>query len=88
MYCFYFQLPEVEIKDHPDTTKFELHQKEPPLVFTFKAHKESTKTAWLREIRQYASDLGKYFNKVIIFYIYTELNLIPKGISYVIINIV
>ncbi|CAH2103000.1 unnamed protein product [Euphydryas editha] len=51
------KLPEVEIKDHPDTTKFELHQKDPPLVFNFKAHKESVKTAWLREIRQHASDL-------------------------------
>ncbi|CAH0724488.1 unnamed protein product, partial [Brenthis ino] len=51
------KLPEVEIKDHPETTKFELHQKEPLLIFHFKAHKESTKTAWLREIRQYASDL-------------------------------
>ncbi|XP_046962552.1 obscurin isoform X6 [Vanessa cardui] len=51
------KLPEVEIKDHPESTKFELHQKEPQLVFNFKAHKESVKTAWLREIRQYASDL-------------------------------
>ncbi|XP_050346623.1 obscurin isoform X3 [Nymphalis io] len=51
------KLPEVEIKDHPESTKFELHQKDPHLVFNFKAHKESVKTAWLREIRQYASDL-------------------------------
>nr|XP_026492682.1 obscurin isoform X6 [Vanessa tameamea] len=51
------KLPEVEIKDHPESTKFELHQKDPYLVFNFKAHKESVKTAWLREIRQYASDL-------------------------------
>ena len=59
------QLPEVEIKDHSQTNKFELHQKEPPLVFTFKARKESTKTAWLREIRQYASDLGMDYTSIL-----------------------
>ncbi|XP_038208122.1 obscurin isoform X5 [Zerene cesonia] len=51
------KLPDLEIQDHPDTLKFELHQKNPPLVITLTAHKDSVKTAWLREIRQYASDL-------------------------------
>ncbi|XP_045498877.1 obscurin isoform X7 [Colias croceus] len=51
------KLPDLEIQDHPDTLKFDLHQKNPPLVITLTAHKDSVKTAWLREIRQYASDL-------------------------------
>ncbi|XP_022117643.2 obscurin isoform X5 [Pieris rapae] len=51
------RIPDIEIKDHPESLKFELHQKNPPLVFILKAQKEQVKTAWLREIRQYASDL-------------------------------
>ncbi|XP_045774450.1 obscurin isoform X4 [Maniola jurtina] len=51
------KLPEVELLDVPGTTKFELHKKDPPLVITLKATKESVKTAWLREIRLYATDL-------------------------------
>ncbi|CAK1544365.1 unnamed protein product [Leptosia nina] len=51
------RLPDIVIKDHPESLKFELHQKDPPLVFTLKASKEQVKAAWLREIRQYASDL-------------------------------
>ncbi|XP_061385572.1 obscurin isoform X4 [Danaus plexippus] len=51
------KLPEVEVRDIPDSNKFELHQKAPPLVITFKAHKESIKTSWLQEIKHYATDL-------------------------------
>ncbi|XP_023945008.2 obscurin isoform X6 [Bicyclus anynana] len=51
------KLPDTELKDLPETTKFELHKKDPPLVIFLKATKDSVKTAWLREIRQYASDL-------------------------------
>ncbi|XP_047520184.1 obscurin isoform X6 [Pieris napi] len=51
------RIPDIEIKDHPESLKFELHQKDPPLIFILKAQKEQVKTAWLREIRQYASDL-------------------------------
>ncbi|XP_034830933.2 obscurin isoform X5 [Maniola hyperantus] len=51
------KLPEVELLDVPGTTKFELHKKDPPLIITLKATKESAKTAWLREIRLYATDL-------------------------------
>ncbi|XP_045524044.1 obscurin isoform X5 [Pieris brassicae] len=51
------RIPDIEIKDHPESLKFELHQKNPPLIFILKAQKEQVKTAWLREIRQYANDL-------------------------------
>ncbi|XP_039752240.1 obscurin-like isoform X7 [Pararge aegeria] len=51
------KLPETEVKDIPETTKFELHRKDPPLIITLKATKDTIKTAWLREIRQFASDL-------------------------------
>jgi len=54
-----FQLPEVEVKDHPDDIRsFELHN---PAVsnypITLVAHKDPVKAYWLKEIRQYASDL-------------------------------
>ncbi|XP_012537087.1 obscurin isoform X3 [Monomorium pharaonis] len=53
------RLPEVEVKDHPDDIRsFELHN---PAVsnypITLVAHKDPVKAYWLREIRQYASDL-------------------------------
>ncbi|XP_050680436.1 obscurin isoform X3 [Leptidea sinapis] len=51
------KLPDTEIKDYPETLKFELHEKSSPLVITLKAHKETVKSTWLAEIRQYASDL-------------------------------
>ncbi|XP_011878155.1 PREDICTED: muscle M-line assembly protein unc-89 isoform X5 [Vollenhovia emeryi] len=53
------RLPEVEVKDHPDDVRsFELHN---PAVsnypITLVAHKDPVKACWLKEIRQYASDL-------------------------------
>ncbi|KAL0112247.1 hypothetical protein PUN28_011952 [Cardiocondyla obscurior] len=53
------RLPEVEVKDHPDDIRsFELHN---PAVsnypITLVAHKDPVKAYWLKEIRQYASDL-------------------------------
>ncbi|XP_011689399.1 PREDICTED: muscle M-line assembly protein unc-89 isoform X3 [Wasmannia auropunctata] len=53
------RLPEVEVKDHPDNIRsFELHN---PAVsnypITLVAHKDPVKACWLKEIRQYASDL-------------------------------
>ncbi|XP_011062355.1 PREDICTED: muscle M-line assembly protein unc-89 isoform X5 [Acromyrmex echinatior] len=53
------RLPEVEVKDHPDNIRsFELHN---PAVsnypITLVAHKDPVKAYWLKEIRQYASDL-------------------------------
>ncbi|XP_018318315.1 muscle M-line assembly protein unc-89 isoform X3 [Mycetomoellerius zeteki] len=53
------RLPEVEVKDHPDNIRsFELHN---PTVsnypITLVAHKDPVKAYWLKEIRQYASDL-------------------------------
>ncbi|XP_018396346.1 PREDICTED: muscle M-line assembly protein unc-89-like isoform X2 [Cyphomyrmex costatus] len=53
------RLPEVEVKDHPDNIRsFELHN---PTVsnypITLIAHKDPVKAYWLKEIRQYASDL-------------------------------
>ncbi|XP_024939523.1 obscurin isoform X4 [Cephus cinctus] len=53
------RLPEVEVKDHPeDLRTFELHH---PGVsgypITLSAHKDPVKAYWLKEIRQYASDL-------------------------------
>jgi hypothetical protein len=60
------QLPEVEVKDHKeDPCVFELHHKVPgfgqyPLTIT--AHNDSAKPTWLKEIRQYASDVSKYRN--------------------------
>ncbi|XP_041975025.1 obscurin-like isoform X3 [Aricia agestis] len=51
------KLPEVEVKDYPGTTQFELHQKTQPEVLVLNAHKEHVKAAWLKEIRQYATDV-------------------------------
>ncbi|XP_066993446.2 obscurin isoform X3 [Anabrus simplex] len=54
------RLPEVEVKDHPDDDcVFELYHKSPghgsyPLIF--RAHSDSVKEVWLREIKQYASE--------------------------------
>ncbi|GAB0092620.1 Obscurin [Sergentomyia squamirostris] len=56
------RLPDAEIKDHPDTAKFELHAKSPgaaatsSLPLTFHAHSDDTKAKWLKEIRHYATD--------------------------------
>ncbi|XP_020293629.1 obscurin isoform X3 [Pseudomyrmex gracilis] len=53
------RLPEVEVKDHPaDIRSFELHNPAVPnYPITLVAHKDLVKAYWLREIRQYASDL-------------------------------
>lgn len=54
-----FQLPEVEVKDHPDDIRsFELHNPATPnYPITLVAHKDPVKACWLKEIRQYTSDL-------------------------------
>ncbi|KAG7203298.1 hypothetical protein KM043_010391 [Ampulex compressa] len=53
------RLPEVEVKDHPeDERSFELHN--PGISgypITLVAHKDPVKACWLKEIRQYASDV-------------------------------
>ncbi|KAI4489747.1 hypothetical protein M0804_003929 [Polistes exclamans] len=53
------RLPEVELKDHPDDLRsFELHNPSlPGYPITLIAHKDPVKAYWLKEIRQYASDL-------------------------------
>ncbi|XP_046823069.1 obscurin isoform X3 [Vespa crabro] len=53
------RLPEVELKDHPDNLRsFELHNPSlPGYPITLIAHKDPVKAYWLKEIRQYASDL-------------------------------
>ncbi|XP_025269387.1 obscurin isoform X6 [Camponotus floridanus] len=53
------RLPEVELKDHPgDIRSFELHNPAiPNYPITLVAHKDPVKGYWLKEIRQYASDL-------------------------------
>ncbi|XP_017890129.1 obscurin isoform X5 [Ceratina calcarata] len=53
------RLPEVELKDHPeDARTFELHcPANPTYPITLVAHKDQVKTYWLKEIRQYASDV-------------------------------
>ncbi|XP_031365474.1 obscurin isoform X3 [Apis dorsata] len=53
------RLPEVEVKDHPgDIRSFELHNPASPAYpITLVAHKDPVKAYWLREIRQYASDV-------------------------------
>ncbi|KMQ84412.1 muscle m-line assembly protein unc-89, partial [Lasius niger] len=53
------RLPEVEVKDHPgDIRSFELHNPAiPNYPITLIAHKDPVKACWLKEIRQYASDL-------------------------------
>lgn len=52
-------MPEVEVKDHPgDIRSFELHNPTiPNYPITLVAHKDPVKAYWLKEIRQYASDL-------------------------------
>lgn len=63
LHCIYFllpsQLPEVEVKDHPDDVRsFELHNPAiPNYPITLVAHKDPVKACWLKEIRQYASDV-------------------------------
>lgn len=54
-----FQLPEVEVKDHPeDIRSFELHcPASSTYPITLVAHKDPVKACWLKEIRQYASDV-------------------------------
>ncbi|KAK0094450.1 hypothetical protein PV326_010858, partial [Microctonus aethiopoides] len=53
------RLPEVEVKDYPDDQRtFELHNpgaSSYPITLT--AHKDLIKSYWLKEIRQYSSDL-------------------------------
>ncbi|CAL7949959.1 unnamed protein product [Xylocopa violacea] len=53
------RLPEVEVKDHPsDIRSFELHNPASPAYpITLVAHKDPVKAYWLKEIRQYASDV-------------------------------
>ncbi|OAD62661.1 Muscle M-line assembly protein unc-89 [Eufriesea mexicana] len=53
------RLPEVEVKDHPgDIRTFELHSPASPAYpITLVAHKDLVKAYWLKEIRQYASDV-------------------------------
>ncbi|XP_063991062.1 obscurin isoform X5 [Diachasmimorpha longicaudata] len=53
------RLPEVEVKDYPaDQRSFELHNPElSGYPITLVAHKDQVKKTWLKEIRQYASDL-------------------------------
>ncbi|XP_046590116.1 obscurin isoform X8 [Neodiprion lecontei] len=55
------RLPEVEVKDHPeDQRSFELHHTSPDAPgypITLVAHKDLIKQYWLKEIRQYASDV-------------------------------
>ncbi|XP_046753439.1 obscurin isoform X7 [Diprion similis] len=55
------RLPEVEVKDHPeDQRSFELHHTSPGAPgypITLVAHKDLIKQYWLKEIRQYASDV-------------------------------
>ncbi|KAL6444321.1 hypothetical protein ACFW04_001898 [Cataglyphis niger] len=53
------RLPEVEVKDHPgDIRSFELHNPTiPNYPITLIAHKDPVKACWLKEIRQYSSDL-------------------------------
>ncbi|CAK9822500.1 Unc-89 [Anthophora retusa] len=53
------RLPEVEVKDHPeDIRSFELHNPTSQAYpITLVAHKDPVKACWLKEIRQYASDV-------------------------------
>ncbi|XP_020711856.2 obscurin isoform X2 [Athalia rosae] len=55
------RLPEVEVKDHPeDQRSFELHHTTPSTPgypVTLIAHKDLVKQYWLKEIREYASDV-------------------------------
>ncbi|XP_014485518.1 PREDICTED: muscle M-line assembly protein unc-89-like isoform X3 [Dinoponera quadriceps] len=53
------RLPEVEVKDHLDDIRsFELHNPAVPnYPITLVAHKDPVKGYWLKEIREYASDL-------------------------------
>jgi len=56
-------LPEFEVNDHKDSPHtFELHHIVPGFghyPLTIKAHSDTVKPAWLKEIRQYASDLSE-----------------------------
>lgn len=49
----------MEVKDHPDDIRsFELHNPASPAYpITLVAHKDPVKAYWLKEIRQYASDV-------------------------------
>ncbi|XP_011305282.1 muscle M-line assembly protein unc-89 isoform X2 [Fopius arisanus] len=53
------KLPEVELKDYPvEQRTFELHNPEiSGYPITLVAHKDTVKKTWLKEIREYASDL-------------------------------
>ncbi|XP_057331161.1 obscurin-like isoform X6 [Microplitis mediator] len=54
------KLPEVEVKDYPDDQRtFELHNPSGATGYplTLIAHKDLVKAYWLKEIRQYSSDL-------------------------------
>ncbi|KAK9307269.1 hypothetical protein QLX08_002302 [Tetragonisca angustula] len=53
------RLPDVEVKDHPDDIRsFELHNPASSAYpITLVAHKDPVKAYWLKEIRQYASDV-------------------------------
>ncbi|XP_012273370.1 obscurin isoform X3 [Orussus abietinus] len=53
------RLPEVEVQDHPeDQRSFELHcPSVPGFPIILVAHKDTVKSYWLKEIRQYSSDV-------------------------------
>ncbi|XP_051165291.1 obscurin isoform X2 [Leptopilina boulardi] len=53
------RIPEVEVKDHPEEARsFELHQPGAAgYPITLVAHKDPVKEYWLKEIRQYTSDV-------------------------------
>ncbi|XP_043471829.1 obscurin isoform X5 [Leptopilina heterotoma] len=53
------RIPEVEVKDHPgEARSFELHQPGASgYPITLVAHKDPVKEYWLKEIRQYTSDV-------------------------------
>ncbi|KAL1518226.1 hypothetical protein ABEB36_001883 [Hypothenemus hampei] len=51
------RLPQVEVKDHPDNNfEFELIDKVGGQSLTLIAHRDSSKTFWLKEIRDFAKD--------------------------------
>lgn len=55
-----FQLPQVEVKDHPESEySFELVDKVGGQSLILKAHRERIKKIWLKEIREFAKDHGK-----------------------------
>lgn len=58
---YYFtQLPQVEIKDHPGDNTFELIDKVGGHSLSIAAHRDQTKQLWLKEIREFANDVGKF----------------------------